>query len=904
MGSSSTPPPPSHRYTEQKTLDAILGFCAVVPDLARLQRLVHIYLVEVDWKFMLTVQDYFDDYVRDLSQRVVAPCQQYERTGRSPIPLESCFQPGDLSKLSMVASFLIETLECVDPETIPGLFPASLPGAAPLPLLVHVDETATPRVRALSVLIHHLRRLIEECERIGEMTVDLVQSNLAAFSIWASQGMFGLSDFPRWEVTIRAATESKLLEDPERLGITDPLRLDHRRRLGWLVYGYDHSFAVGANVKPLIRESQFSVDRPSDAPPWVASGVPPDPTLARCEVDVAEFAKQLAVCIASDGQALHRKIMEVDQQILDFICKLDPTYSLDNPDLSMDDVDPWRRRRRPWLGLNLCWQRSVLHRAFFFPNGSINNGELATSRHIAIDSSLRALEKIREVQRAQNHFSDWQGSAWYYQYLTEPSITLATATLLLLRSKGRGIPGLADEATCWPTVFHFCKILDQSIETIDHSMRDPSLCLESFLGFGQRCSQMLVQLRTTIQSGIDALLTKTSGSMDRAGLQFDRRLAGLLNPRARTQGSSQAPRQGSSIASNTRGSISSGASSDGASPRQSISAPSFQQDYRPQHQHQQHHHHHQQAPLQALAQPQLSSQQIQAQSDQHHQPHQHSLPSQRFPDQHPHQYQQQQQQQQQHNNHHYYQHHEHRERQPSWPRGSFPEESGGSSMYSSASRSSDGQASSSNTTSPAFAQNESWLSAKDASPMVPPLPPQQQQPPQHPSYLASEQQQQPFPQQTQLPPQPELAPGAVAPLEASGDGSSIGYGSQSIVGLPALSGASFPPNPTGWNAAAAATTTVAVPAPHLSAAAATVEMLAPLDMPPTVGGVAASGYNGERREGIATMLSPTNTISSMEPSALRSYYTDDRVQRAAHENRGLSEWIASVQMGMMLSPPS
>ncbi|EPQ28498.1 uncharacterized protein PFL1_03801 [Pseudozyma flocculosa PF-1] len=803
-GPSSTPPPGASRYMEPKTLDVILAFCAMVPDLPRLSRLVNIYLLDVDWKFMLTAQDYFEDYVRDLWQRVVMPCQDYHRSGQTGATLEACFRPGDLSRLTMLAGFLCETVECLDPITIPDLVPASVSGTTSLPkgAARSAEEAfddaaaATPRVRALSVLIHHLQTLIEECERLDEMTVDLVQSNLTAFTVWASQGMFGLSDFPRWELTIRAARESKLFEDPERLGITDPLLLDHRRRLGWLVYGYDHSFAVGANVKPLILESQFSVDRPSDAPPWLASGVPADPTLARCEVEVAEIAKQLAICNAAEGPPLHRKVMEVDQQILNFIRGLHPTYALEQPDLSMDQHDPWRSRRRPWLGLNLCWQRSILHRQFFFPNGRINNGELATSRHIAIDSSLRALEKIREVKRVQNRFSDWQGSAWYYQYMTEPSITLATATLLLLRSRGKGIPGLADEAACWPTVFHFCKIIDLSIVEIDHSMQDPALCLPSFLGFGRRCSQMLVQLRTTIQSGVDALLTKANGGVASVGLRFDEKLAGLLNPRART-------RSPSHDGGTTRESISS-AGSSGASPRPSISSSSF-------------------APLAApRSQPHQAAQWQPGEA-----------------------------------------------RNSSFYGSGGGDEGAGTAAGSSSVRSS---GASSTAISPATMQNETWFAAGDAPALL--------QPPAHQPTSEA----------------PQLLGQQFASLDQHGGTSAApGYPPNMATGLPALSTSTYDPHSNSWSAGPA------VPAPHLSAAAS-VEMLAPLDVSQALdvggGGGGAGGLGA-----FDAVLSPTNTISSMEPSALRSYYTDDRVQRAAHENRGLSDWIAGVQSGVMLPPP-
>ena len=389
------------------------------------------------------------------------------------------------------------------------------------------------------MLVHHIQVLIQQCELIGEMTLELVQSNVSAFSIFMSQGLFGRSNFPKWELTIRAARESGLFEDPERLPALSQHELDHRRRLAWLVYGYDHGYAVGSNMKPLISDSQFSVDRPSDLPPWSAVGCPPDPCLAMLEVDVAKVAAMLSSTLCW-GQPLHRKVMQIDNELLAIVARLHPTWALDSPDRSMDVQDPFRARRRPWLSISLYYHRALLHRGFFFPNGRITNSELATSRHIVVDSTLRGLEKIRELRTAQNRFSDWQGSAWYYQYITEPSIALATATLLLIRSKGEGVLGISDAPSCWPTVCHFTKVLDDSLADIDNSIRDPTHCLDTMLGFGKRCSQMIRQLRSAIQSSIDAHIT-ADPTLDVSALRMDDRLTSLLNPRARQPKSSRTP---------------------------------------------------------------------------------------------------------------------------------------------------------------------------------------------------------------------------------------------------------------------------------------------------------------------------------------------------------------------------
>ena len=57
--------------------------------------------------------------------------------------------------------------------------------------------------------------------------------------------------------------------------------------------------------------------------------------------------------------------------------------------------------------------------------------------------------------------------------------------------------------------------------------------------------------------------------------------------------------------------------------------------------------------------------------------------------------------------------------------------------------------------------------------------------------------------------------------------------------------------------------------------------------------------------GVPALMPHGQLLSPAEPFALRDYYSDDGVQRA-NSGRGLADWIASVQMDMMMSsqPPT
>ncbi len=230
---------------------------------------------------------------------------------------------------------------------------------------------------------------------------------------------------------------------------------------------------------------------------------------------------------------LHRKAMETDSNILSVMSQLHPSYAWENPDLSLDSTDPFRARRRTWLQLTTAWQRGSLHRQFFFPNGRITNGELATSRHIATDSALRSITAVRELRKMQNRFSDYMSSAWWFQYLTEPSMTLATAALLLIRSKGQGVPGLASEATCWPTMMHFTKTIDECLEDLQGSTRNPAACLPSFLAFAQGCIKLIRQLRSAVHTSLEALVKSQPDLASLQNFEIDEKLIPLLHPRSR-----------------------------------------------------------------------------------------------------------------------------------------------------------------------------------------------------------------------------------------------------------------------------------------------------------------------------------------------------------------------------------
>lgn len=522
------------RYFERACLARIADFCAIVPEWTQLQALLQHYLWQVDWKFLITSQDLIEASMEDLWLRVVHPAKSYHlRRSSDTSSTGISFQPGDLSRLALLAGVLGETIESMAPEAIADAFPVSRSGAvASGPVKLEVD--ANPRFKALSLLTYHIPSLIEECVRIDEMTLDLVQANLSAFSLWSNQGLHGTgtSEFPRWNVTIRAAKACNLFEDPTSNGSFSQQEMDHRRRLAWLVYGYDHAFAVGANTRPLIVESQFSVDQPSDAAPFSACGAPPDPCLALLEVEGGKMAALVSSTLCY-GPPLHRKAMETDSKIMSSVSQLHPSYSWDNPDLSFDSRDPFRARRRCWLQLTTAWQRGSLHRQFFFPNGRITNGELATSRHIATDSALRSINGVRELRKMQNRFCDYMGSAWWFQYLTEPSMTLATAALLLIRSQGQGVPGLSNEANCWPTVMHFTKTIDDCLQELEGSTRNPSACLPSFLSFAHGCLKLIRQLRSAVQTSFDAFVQSQPDLANLRDLRIDESIIPLLHPRSR-----------------------------------------------------------------------------------------------------------------------------------------------------------------------------------------------------------------------------------------------------------------------------------------------------------------------------------------------------------------------------------
>lgn len=522
------------RYLERACLIKIVEFCAILPDWPHLQALIQRYLWQVDWKFLVTAQDLLEGQMQDLWIRVIRPSKDYEHHGDPNASASAMnLKSGDLSRLALLATVVGETVESMDPDSIAQNLPISRPGVTvPGPIKLELD--GNPRARALVLLTYHVPALIEECVRLDEMTLDLVQANLAAFSLWSNQGLHGTGtvEFPRWNVTIRAAKACNLFEDPGNNSSLSQYELDHRRRLAWLVYGYDHAFAVGANTKPLIVESQFSVDQPSDAAPFSASGAPPDPCLAMLEVQGGKMA-QLVSSTLCYGPPLHRKAMETDSNILSVMSQLHPSYAWENPDLSLDSTDPFRARRRTWLQLTTAWQRGSLHRQFFFPNGRITNGELATSRHIATDSALRSITAVRELRKMQNRFSDYMSSAWWFQYLTEPSMTLATAALLLIRSKGQGVPGLASEATCWPTMMHFTKTIDECLEDLQGSTRNPAACLPSFLAFAQGCIKLIRQLRSAVHTSLEALVKSQPDLASLQNFEIDEKLIPLLHPRSR-----------------------------------------------------------------------------------------------------------------------------------------------------------------------------------------------------------------------------------------------------------------------------------------------------------------------------------------------------------------------------------
>jgi hypothetical protein len=547
------------QYQQKPCLTKMLEFCSILPDWYRLQALLRSYLWNVDWKFLITCQDALETQMHDLWLRVISPaksCDPYAESTHSTAAIS--FQPGDLSRLALLASVLGETIESMDPDAIAQSMPASRPGVA-IAAPIKLEADANARVRALLILIYHVPALIEECVRLDEMTIDLVQANLSAFSLWSNQGLHGTgsTEFPRWNVTIRAAKRCNLFEDPGSNASYSQPELDHRRRLAWLVYGYDHAFAVGANTRPLIVESQFSVDQPSDAAPWSACGAPRDACLAMLEVQGGKIAELVSSTLCY-GPPLHRKAMETDSKIMAMMAQLHPSYMWDNPDVSFDQLDPFRARRRCWLQLTTAWQRGSLHRQFFFPNGRITNGELATSRHIATDSALRSINAVRELRKMQNRFSDHMGSAWWFQYLTEPSMTLATAALLLIRSRGQGVPGLANEASCWPTMMHFSKMIDLCVEDLAASMQNSAACLPSFLTFGQGCLKLIEQLRSAIQTSFDAFVKSQPDLARLHNLKIDEKIIALLHPRSR-QKSPSGTTPGASHVHSREGSSSGGA---------------------------------------------------------------------------------------------------------------------------------------------------------------------------------------------------------------------------------------------------------------------------------------------------------------------------------------------------------
>lgn len=535
---TSTSPPQSRsvvsRYLERSCLTKIVEFCVSLPDWAQLQALLRHYLWHVDWKFLITAQDLIETQIEDLWVRVILPAKGCELgSDISASVSRISLQPGDLSRLALLASVLGETIESMAPDAIAETMPIARQGvASEVPVKLGADEN--PRVKALLLLTYHIPALIEECVRLDELTLELVQANISAFSLWSNQGLHGTgsSEFPSWNVTIRAAKGCNLFEDPGDNGSYTQQEVDHRRRLAWLVYGYDHAFAVGANTKPLIVESQFSVDQPSDAAPWSACGAPPDPCLASLEVEGGKIA-QLVSNTLCYGPPLHRKAMETDKKIMDTVSKVHPSYSWDNPDLSHDASDPFRARRRCWLQLTTAWQRGSLHRQFFFPNGRITNGELATSRHIATDSALRSITAVRELRKMQNRFSDYIGSAWWFQYLTEPCMTLATAALLLIRSRGQGVAGLSNEANCWPTVMHFARTIDECMQDLAASTRDAAACLPTFLKFAQGCLKLIQQLRSAVQASFDAFVKSQPELTNLKHLRIDENIIPLLHPRSR-----------------------------------------------------------------------------------------------------------------------------------------------------------------------------------------------------------------------------------------------------------------------------------------------------------------------------------------------------------------------------------
>ncbi|SPO31076.1 uncharacterized protein UTRI_05282_B [Ustilago trichophora] len=548
MGSPAPSRSAVSRYLEKGCLTKIGEFCAIVPDWSQLQALLRHYLWHVDWKFLITVQDLLEVQMKDLWVRVILPAQAYD--GRRDSVSGISLQPGDLSRLALLASVLGETVETMAPETISETLPISRPGvfaAGP----VKIESDANPRVKALLLLTYHVPALIEECVRLDEMSIELVQANLSAFSLWSNQGLHGTgtNEFPRWNVTIRAAKGCNLFEDPGSNTSFSQVELDHRRRLAWLVYGYDHAFAVGANTKPLIVESQFSVDQPSDAAPWSATGAPPDACLAKLEVEGGRIA-QLVSSTLCYGPPLHRKAMETDSKILSTLSQIHPSYNYDSPDLTLDPLDPFRARRRCWLALTTAWQRGSLHRQFFFPNGRITNGELATSRHIATDSALRSIIAVRDLRKMQNRFSDHMASAWWFQYYTEPCMTLATAALLLIRSKGSGVPGLSNEPLCWPTMMHFTRTIDDCIQDLESSTRDREACLPSLLKFAEGCAKLIKQLRSAVQTSFDAFVQSQPELASLKSLTIDESVIPLLHPRSRQKSPAESSsNSGSSAAS-------------------------------------------------------------------------------------------------------------------------------------------------------------------------------------------------------------------------------------------------------------------------------------------------------------------------------------------------------------------
>ncbi|PWN51181.1 hypothetical protein IE53DRAFT_368297 [Violaceomyces palustris] len=568
VGSQSSSP---SRYSQESTLDKVWAFCSIVPDWPQLARLVRFFLTDVDWRLMVTCQDDLEAFCQGLYKKIIAPCHAHQNQRMSHRGLlKAIMEPNDLSSLAFLCGIMLESIESSEPSSIEWLLPASKPGSSrqgPVAL----EPQSSARVRALYILKYHIQALVEECSEIDEMTLELAQANVSAFNFWANQGLFGASDFPKWEITVNAASRAKLFEDPESSGLARH-RLDHHRRLAYLLYGYDRSYAVGANTSPIISESQFSVGRPSDDPIWSASGSPPDPCLAMLEVNVAKLADSLA-SVLCNGKPLHRKVMEVDAEFLKLANDLPPWYSLDKPDYSRDAIDPFLSRRRPWLKVNMAWQRVCLHRVMFFPDGKINNGELATSRYIAVSSAMQAMEAISVLRKESNRFSDRQGSGWYFQYITEPSITLATAALLLIRSKGRGVQGLSEPDSCWPTVFHIVQILDRSIIELENTYMDPELSLPTFINFAKRCSQIVTQLKSAIHEGINAVMS--NAGIDSSRLKLDEKLTTLLNPRA-IGTSSPRPRSSGESARNElqKAQNSWVAASHGRRPSESSAAPS------------------------------------------------------------------------------------------------------------------------------------------------------------------------------------------------------------------------------------------------------------------------------------------------------------------------------------------